>query len=645
MRSLIAIIILVIMCATTCDSAIGTYSMWLSCYPQAIVADSHSAATISAEVRSSTGGPAPDGTVVEFTTSLGIIERQARTTAGVARVRLESGSTTGTALVSAVASDGGAVAQLRVDFLEPGTEMFDESFISVASDKHLGYDVDAGIVDSAGGVTIYHRGLTVTAEVAQINARTNLLTARARMGGDPITIRRGKKTIYASALSYNFTSMNGVLLGSVDEGAKRMLFRGRDLFVEPDTDPKDDVSFDIVPVTESKLFIRAKSLVIRPGEVIKFRRANYYMEGEKVLSYPLQVVPLRGGMDSALGGTGQMLTYGTEGLRLSLPFYYSLTPNGTGAVRLKHSEQTGWGSYSERSGWQVDVDQEYNIAGSTQGTFSLNRVTSRDWGIRWNQRNEFDNDSRLYTYFDFPGHRDLYGTVDYSQSLRNHTWAVSLRGNRLKVGDGRYSANTYLQSRAKPLFNKALSYAYTTRLSYNSILSGDYSKTGTGLGLQFYGKPLRFGASNVSSSLTVSQDWGGSNDGRSVFANVGLFRMLGNKGMLNLNYSYAWGDQALGFSSQRLSANLSLRPSTKWGASVYTVYGLDDGSLSAFGDLSYQFMPTWRVNWLGTLQKFAYGDLSDWELALCRILGRQEARLTWSQSRKRFRLEFSAAQF
>src|SRR5512145_3257951 len=101
---LLLIIILLIFSAIASNAAFD-YSMWLRAQPQAIVADSNSSTTITAEVRDSSGHAVPDGTVVDFNTSLGIIERSARTAAGVARVRLTSVATTGTALVSAVVAN------------------------------------------------------------------------------------------------------------------------------------------------------------------------------------------------------------------------------------------------------------------------------------------------------------------------------------------------------------------------------------------------------------------------------------------------------------------------------------------------------------------------------------------------------------
>lgn len=641
-------VIAVLALGTPCRAAVNDYSMWLRAQPQAIVADSYSATTITADVRDSQGNSVPDGTQVEFTTSLGIIENRAQTSSGIARVRLQSDTTVGTALVSAVVANGRAVAKTNVDFLAPGTEMFNESFISVSSSKYLGYDMSSKKIDAAGGVVIYHRGINITAQEAQIDVKDNILRARAKLGGDNIVIKKGDKQVLASALYYNFDKMSGVMLSPADDGAKRMFIRGGDMYTQPDENPDDKVSFDFEPVAQSNMFIRARSMLIKPGEEIKIKRANFYMDGDKVLSVPLHVVSLNG----ESSGTGQMLTYGTDGLQMDLPIYYSLTPNGTGSVRLRHSEPTGWGSYSGNAGWQIDLDQEYTSEGSTEGKFVVDRVTSGDWGLSWNNRMEFDNNSRLYTYFDFPSHENLYGTVDYSHSFGNYTFAWNLRGNKLRDYDGRYYSTAYIQSRAKPIMNGSLSYAFTTRMSYNNAITDETgNKMGSGLGLQLYGKPIKFGMGTISTSMSALHDWGGTSPGSSLYASAGYFRSLSTLGSFGFNYTYSFADSESGYNAQRLSSNLFLRPSQRWSSNLNLTYGLDDGSASAFGDFGYSILPTWRLSLQGTYQKFAASEYtldtnySDFEIALAKVLGRQEARLIWSQSRKRFRVEYSALSF
>jgi hypothetical protein len=641
MRALSILLVLAIsVVGVPVTSAPATFTLWLRAHPQAIVADGRSETTISAEVRDPNGNPVPDGTIVDFTSSIGTIERTARTSAGVARARLQSAVNVGTAMVSAVVTNGNAVGTIRVDFLTPGTEMFDESFITISSKKYLGYDVNGRVVDAAGGVIIAHRGLTINAEEAQIDLKTNVLRAKCKMGADNIVIRRGDKRIEASQLYYDFTSMNGVLLAPAADGAKRMTFRGRDLFTQAATEDADQKrSLDYKPIAEAAMFIKASSMVIRPGEEVKFKRAAFYMDGTKMLSVPLYVVNLHG----QSGTANQMVTYGTSGLRMDLPLYYSLTPTSTGSLRLRRSEPGAWGYDTARPGWQLDLEQDYNSGGSTEGAFTLDRVTSAsDWGARWTHRKEFNNDSQLYSYVDFPSHRSLFGSMNFSRQLPNYTLSVNGRANKLVNSSGSLASDAYIQTRAKPLLGGAVNYSFTSKINADTSIANRF---GTGVGMQLYGKPTVIrGLGNLTTALVTGHNWG-AYGGSTVMADTGLYRAIGSSGSFGLDYTYSWGDSALGYTQQRISANLNLSRSAKWNLYAYATKGITDRSMSAFGSLNYILAPTWRFGLLGTYQAFQSYRYPDAEFSLTKGIGRQDMSIIWSTSRQRFRIEFSALKF
>ncbi len=619
-------------------AAPANYTLWLKAHPQAIVADGRSQTTITAEVRDPAGNYVPDGTVVDFTSTSGTIERTARTAGGVARVRLQSSVTVSAAMVSAVVINGSAVGNVRVDFLAPGTEMFDESFITISSKAHLGCDVEGKVVDSAGGVTITHRGLTITAEEAQIDLKTNILRAKSKIGGENIVLTRSDKRIEASRLYYDFNSMNGILLTPASDGAKRMTFRGRDLFSEPaseETDQKRDLDYE--PVDEAPMFIKASSIFIRPSEEVKFKRATFYMDGVKMLSVPLHVISLRG-----TSASNQIMSVGTSGLRLDLPLYYSLTPTSTGAFRLRRNETGSWGSYSSQPGWQLDLEQEYNSGGSTEGTFLLRRITSaKDWGARWTQRKEFNGDSQLYTYVDFPSHKNLFGSMNFSRSLPGYTLSVNGRANKLSNSNN-FATDAYIQSRARPVLGGAFSYSLTSKISADTSLTNRF---GTGLGLQVFGRPVKLASiGNLNTSLISGHNWG-AYAGSSLMADAGIYRSLGGSSSIGVNYTYSWGNQGHGYTQQRISGNISLNPSDRWSLYGYATKGLTDHSLSAFGSLNYVFAPTWRFGVQGTYQSFEDYSYPDAEFALTKLVGKQDVSIIWSTSRKRFRCEFSTLRF
>jgi hypothetical protein len=95
----------------TCNQAILTApsgsSVSLFANPPFIVSNG-GVSVISALVIEPAGTPVPDGTVVQFFTTLGEIEEQGRTNDGVARVNLVAGPLSGVATVSAI-SGGQAV--------------------------------------------------------------------------------------------------------------------------------------------------------------------------------------------------------------------------------------------------------------------------------------------------------------------------------------------------------------------------------------------------------------------------------------------------------------------------------------------------------------------------------------------------------
>lgn len=636
----IFLVIVLIAAANGLNAAPPVYTIYLRAHPPAIVADGKSETTVSAEVHDPSGKLVPDGTRVDFTSSIGTIERSTRTISGVARARLQSTTAIGTAMVSAVVENGNAVGQLRVDFLEQGTEMFSESFITISSKKYLGYDTVERVIDSAGGVTISSRGLTITAEEAQIDLKMNTIKAKCRMGGDNIVVRRGDKRMEASQLWYDFNSMNGILLAPASEGAKRMTFRGRDLYAKLATEDADQLkSLEYTPTADSSMFIKADTMVVRPGEEIKFKRAVFYMDGSRVVKVPLYVVNLRG----AGGTAGQLLSMSSNGVKMDLPFYYSLTPNSTGAFRLRRNETGGWGYYSDRPSFQLDLQQDYNYGGSTDGSFLLNRITSwNDWGARWTHRTQFANDSQLYSYIDFPSHRSLFGSLNYSRTFSGYTMSVNTRASKLTGRSGTAATDAYIQTRAKSIFGGALSYTFNTRVSADTTMKNRF---GSGVGLQLYTRPAKLGfLGNLNTSLQAGQSWG-AYGGPSLMAVTGLSRQLGNAGSIGLDYAYTYANQGSEFDSQRLSLSLGLYPSEKWSCFLNATRGLDDGSISAFGNLSYSFAPTWRFDVLGTYQKFGDYSYPDFQFALGKAIGKQEFSIVWSTAIKRFHFEFSALKF
>ncbi len=684
--------------------------MWLKAYPRAIVADGRSDTIISAEVRDYNGRAVPDGTQVDFTATRGIIERSARTSAGVARVRLQSSLDVCTSVVSAVVIGTNAVAQIRIDFLAPGTEMFDESFISFTAKGYLAYDMNRMLINAENGVEVRSRGLEISAHSAQMEARRSIIRARAKMGGENIVLRRGNKRLEASLLYYDFMNMSGYIITPVDDGAKRLKFRARDFYTEPynedeeedslaalrekasknaagDEDKKSEKkskkskkskeetkteeaiakadaaaaeaakepqrpvrkqrkdNFRYLPDDEESIYIKAKTIIVKPEEEVKFKKAEFYMLNKRLVRMPLYAEPLRGGRR----GVNQVISYGQGGLALNIPVYYSLTNSTTGAMHIKKGNSKGWGAGTGKSPWQLDFVQDYNIGAATEGTVTFENVThSKEWGLSWNQRKELSHNERLYTYLDFPRHDSLYASADFTKSLEKHTWNLSVRGNNITTPNDRYYASTYIRSVARPLFNDHVSYIYDARANYNTgINDPGRSKFGTGLGLQLYGKQLNLSENtSVSTSFSASRNFGADDD-TLLWGNVGLYQSFGAKGRVSLNYNYTH-DKGKYISSQNrqtLTTDMSWNPTRKLELYGNATYGLGDGDLSAFWEANYTFLPGWRLRLFGNAQHYSGWSGHIIEVGIAKYIAGHEVMLLWGSDTEKVRLEFNAASF
>jgi hypothetical protein len=626
-------------------------SIYLRANPDSIIADGKSVTTITAEIRDSSGSLVPDGTQVSFSSSLGNIPTVATTTAGVARVRLTSDTTTGTAQVSAWVTEGGAVAQTKVELLAPGTEIPRQSFISIASKSYLVYDPALMVVYASGGVTISHRGLSIDAEEAQFDLKMGAIKCRRGSNGEPITLTRGGKSLQVMLFCYQTRDMKGKAVTEGESGKiEHINIRGADLAVEPDVEDTPQSVYDFVDLSESTALVKASSMTVRPGKDIHFRRAQIYVEGQRMISVPLHVM----NFDDSQSQTSRYVGWGVNGLRVDLPFYYSLSPNSTGSLHLLRGQSGGWGFYSN-AGWSLDLVEDYTTASGGQGTFALNRMLWSDWGAHWNHSQEFDSGDRIYSYLEFPAHKDVFGSMNYSKQLSKASLGLNVYGNKYQNNPGSVSTDLFLQSIPKPIAGGNVNLAILSRLSYLSGKDLVGEGWGTGLQLQLYSRPFALSKqSGVNSSLSLGHDWGGTSSGFTVLGNTSYNYRLGQSGNFGLIYSYIQGPNYPSlYGKHRLSANFIYSPSQRWRAHLFSTYMLDADSSSTRADVSYRITPSWRLSVYQQFQSSTYQTLngvvsnnfSDTEIALGRRIREHEVSLLWSKFEHRFQLGFDAARF
>ncbi len=642
----------ILLLPVVCRSAGPAASVYLRANPSSIIADGKSVTTITVEVRDSSGNPVDDGTLVSFSTSLGAVESMVSTKAGVARARLTSGTVTGAASVSAWVTQGGAAGQIRVECLAPGTEISRQTFITITSRDYLVMSPERMTAYASGGVKIVHKGMTVECHEAQFDLQMGVLKCRAT-DSDPLVIRRGDKSLSGLLLYYRTDDMKGKLLTEGESGlVERKNLRAADLTLEKDDEEISPSLFDFTDISESSMLIRASSITVKPMEEIQFHRAKVYVDGRRVVSLPLHVIPL----DPSQIDSSRVIGWGPTGLRIDVPVYYTLSPTSTGSLHLRKGQQAGWGYYSGDRGWALDVVQDYDTESGAEGSFSLNRVTSSDWGASWNHKQDLSTGGSLYGLLEFPAHRDFYGTLNISKPINRLNVGVNLYGNKLQDQEGSLTSDVYLQTSPKPLAGGAINYSLLGRASKTTGGGGLMdTRLGTGLQIQLRGKPVSFSKqARLNTSLSFGQDWGGARAGFSLTGNASFNYRMGRFGVAGLVYTYSRDPlyrSQLG--RHRLSASAMWSDSKKWQGRLLSTYTLDRPMSSTFIDVSYQFKRGWTINLLETIQssslillgnehKYRY---SDTELGLGKKIRDHDVLVVWSKSKNRLRLDFTAARF
>jgi hypothetical protein len=173
-----AALLLLILSLGTCNQAImvappgSSFAGSLIANPPFIAANGD-VSVISGLLMDGTGNPVPDGTVVQFFTTLGRIDEQAKTNDGVVRVNLISDTRSGTATVTAVSGgEGGGTTPTTTTTLPTGS----------------GGGLSAFSVTGATAVTAALASATVDVKIGSSRPAHVILTA------DPPRITTGRST-------------------------------------------------------------------------------------------------------------------------------------------------------------------------------------------------------------------------------------------------------------------------------------------------------------------------------------------------------------------------------------------------------------------------------------------------------------------
>lgn len=616
--------------------SLAEYTVHLTARPDVITADAGSSTTVSAEVRNIDGKAAPDGTIVDFSASLGRIDTRVRTSNGVARARMQSTLSSGISTVTAAVQGSRAVAEMRVEVLPAGTRAEALSSITVSTKKgQLLYDPERKLVDGVGGVELRIGDITISSFYLTMDVGRRTLRLRAAPDRQQVIIKRGESSFQAVEAVVDLSRMSALLFDQTELGPVRQFISLRDF------KPREESQIKAIPPMPEPVagafLLGASQIIIRPDKEVKLVKAVVYLEGDKTVTVPFYRIPIGG------GGSGRTFAYGSEGLRADIPIYLALDESTTTAVRIRRQEQSGWGYYGGSKSWETDLVRDYDYENGNSGQFAIRKVGTTDWGFRWNNRTDFGGGLDSYFYLDSPSHSDIYGNFDLTRTADRYTSSFNFRASKQSSGNGYHYSSVNYQLRPFALAGRSLMMSMSSRAFYDSSVAALNNHMGAGANLQLYAGPYKTLGSDVSAQISLGNVWGGARPGKSVYGNLGVYKSLGLSTTIGMNYNYSWDSTQGGGTYDSVSADLYLAPLRNMSTHFSVIRGLREGTTSSFANLTYRINSQFDFRALATLQDYAGYSYTDAQFGLVRSLGNQEARLFYSKSRKRMLFEFSAA--
>lgn len=675
---------------TTPARAGGQASVAVSATPDVIYADGKSTTVITATVRDGGGKIAPDGTSVRFTTTLGTLTPDTATTAsGVARVSLTAPSQEGRATVTAAAfgisSDGSSGGMAAVEFTADRESLFDKDarWIRVDCPQYLIYSADTRIIEAEGkngSAHLSYKSIQIDADRLQADLQTQTVLAHGAV------IRRGHHQVRAAELRYDLLTGNGSAI-LADQSAS-VLITGTALETSPQVaDPAElplqSNPFRFVDLSDSRVVVSARAITADPGDQVQFRRATIYSDGKKLLSVPYHVMP----MNSTQIFGQQLLGFGSQGVFLNLPYYYSVTPHSKGTIYLRNAAVSGanvggtlssgngfFGGHAARHGLALDLEQTYQLGRGGQGQFLVSGLTRSEWGAQWSHTQRLDESTTGFLFVDYPSHRSLYASSNVSRQFNGFSFNLNASGSRDPGFDG-YSAqslslNAYIQSNPRAFGHSGVNYTTDFAVQTGSLTS---QAPGTGkittpintksIDLRLFTAPQHLDKRTVvTNSLTVGQAWGGQRNqfAPTVSASLGLIRTFHQSDSLALNYTFRYdplltqiGTPAGGLdplqallrspSQHRLTATFQATPFKRVQTSFSGGYGLPLNDRSLFASATYRVTPDWGLGLATTYENYLNDRYSDIEYSVTRrVLGRDLV-FYYSNRAKKIRFDFAGA--
>lgn len=636
----------------------------ISAFPTMSVADARSTVTITALIVNSSGKPVPDGTQVTFSSTLGTFRTEVVTTqGGRAQAILVAGGVPGTAVIT-VRAPGMPPATYDFEFLSDRSLLSTaKEFVEIVAPGYMSFSMDDKVIGAAGpnkGVHVRYRDVEIDADDIQLNIPTyelRMKKARVKFGsldqefdecylklntrkGYGVTTFVGPTpvTIRGLGRAFEIVNENRPRYGVVEFGAGGM---------KPYAKKLSGTAFEFMDLSSALSMVSSQKAVVFPRKEVQFQKAEVIVGGVKVMKMPLYSVSLTSGATLV---TDNIVNLNDNQLAIDYPYYLSLKPGETSALRLRTGQRYGRGTGVSR-GVFLDYELSWNRGDEMDGGLTVSNIARTDWSIGARQFYRFNERTTASAMLEMPGGKNIFGNLNFNHQLDG--WNLGFFGNASQALAGTQfnSQNYSLSLEHDPVKVGDLPirvfYGFTADHKLASTSLGNSEQTGYGARVRTQLNPTRIdNNTTVNASFSVAQLMGSNvNKGLTLLGSASVSRQIGDGASIAAIYDYTQDP----FSSDLLGNHrLTLQAFYNQGRLGFNFFGtrsLDIERFSYYADINYRVSGLWRILGSYTFDKYLSDTYLDYNMTIAYRLGIREIGVTWSHRTKRFGIQVFGASF
>ncbi|MFZ4506354.1 MAG: invasin domain 3-containing protein [Fimbriimonas sp.] len=670
MRSLATALALI---ATVCVANADSVFIRLSSFPSVAVADGSTPVTITATVRGSNGQVVKDGTRVKFSTNKGTFDETiVATSGGVARATLRANGVSGFATITAtVLEEASTPSILEYEFVSDRSLLQSaKEYIELTAPNYMEYTVDTKIIAASGtnqGVVLRYRDVEIRADDLQydvMNYEVRARHAHLKFGSvdqefEELNFRlKGRQGIgtarYPTRRADFIAEWGGIVIAGIERDGKiyppeEAMILGvvevRSNGIRKGTAEAAQGRFVFQDLGFSPSSISAKRATIFPRREVQFRSAEILVGGTRLLKLPLFQLNYLDGNNSPII-TDQLIGVNNNQVAVNYPYFLSLQPGLTSALRFRTGERYGRG-LGAVNGAFLDYELDWNRGDDMQGGLNYSGIGRDDWSIGIKQYSRLGPRTTVYAQAESPANSGIYGSGNINHQFNG--FSVNLSSSASRTLRGLKSTSSYSSANisSDPIkLNPFLRFSYGLSATAQSTKNSVYDRSTSDYGIRgrAYTMPLRIDRNTQIYGEFSGERFLGAQQDRtySVGGSASVSRTLGTGMMLGTTLYYTqdgFNDALTG--RYRLSHDFSFgRDRTSFSASVSR--SLDIDNLNAFANLEYAASRDWRVRADYTFTRYIGLSYVDTNIGFgYRIPGTwREVGLVWSKQTQRIGFQF-----